>query len=206
MPTAYPTAIDPVPDAPPGNVPLGGSAPKHTEVHQKIADILNALQSMVGLDWVTVTASTTLVSGVPYFIDASGAAIDLTLPASPVAGRSRVRLLVIDATNPITVLRNGSKLLGLSEDRTLTRAGDGIDLVFTGAAFGWSPANELSTNHQPLPMTAADLAFTPTADIDAEETHAAVVEVRADAMAAVADAVGQAFDDSVVNALIFGGG
>jgi len=174
-------------------------------VHQKIADILNALQSMVGLDWVTVTASATLVSGVPYFIDASSAAIDLDLPASPVAGRSRVRLLVIDATNTITVRRNGSKLLGLDEDRTLSRAGDGIDLVFTGAAFGWSPANELSASRQPVPMTAADLAFAPTADIDADDTQAAVVEARADTMAAVADAIDQAFEDSIVNAFVFGG-
>lgn len=48
MGTTYPAAIDPVPDAPPGNVPLGASAPKHTEVHQKVADVVNAIQTELG--------------------------------------------------------------------------------------------------------------------------------------------------------------
>lgn len=50
MPTTYPAVIDTVPDAPNGNVPLGASAPKHTEMHQKLTDVVNALEVTLGVN------------------------------------------------------------------------------------------------------------------------------------------------------------
>lgn len=50
MATTYPAAIDQITDAPAGNVPLGASAPTHTEVHQKVADVVNAIQETLGED------------------------------------------------------------------------------------------------------------------------------------------------------------
>lgn len=50
MATTYPGTVDVLPDAPAGNVPLGASAPTHTEVHQKMADVLNAVQATLGTD------------------------------------------------------------------------------------------------------------------------------------------------------------
>jgi hypothetical protein len=154
--------------------------------------------------WHTITADTTAIAGHGYKIDASANPVTLTMPADP-AEDDRVSVLAIDTTYAAAVDGGGSNLLGDTEPLTIENDGDGIDLMFTGAVLGWSPSGELSAAHLPVPLTASDLPFAPTADIEAEETHAAVVEVRADAMAAVADAADQAFEDSIVNALIFGG-
>ena len=151
--------------------------------------------------WHTITEDTTAIAGHGYRIDASANPVTLTMPATP-GDDDHVAVLAIDTTHEAAVEGN---LLGEPQRLTLENAGDGIDLQFTSTPLGWSPTGELSVDHLPVPMTAAHLPFTPTADIEAEETQAAIVEVRGDAMAAVAAAADQAFEDSIVNALIFGG-
>lgn len=128
------------------------------------------------------TASFDAVAGYRYIIDASGGPVDVRMPVGP-AVNDQVGLLVADATNDIYVRRNGSRLMGGTADLSLERAGDGADLLYTGADFGWSPASELSTA---VPRTAADLSFAPTATIAATTTQAAIVEVASDAAAATA--------------------
>jgi hypothetical protein len=149
-----------------------------------------------GTEWVkepihpvceTKTADFTAVAGVRYFIDASANTVTATLPASP-ALNDHVPLLTIDTTYAVSVARNGERLCGGTDDLTFDNAGDGVVLVFTPD--GWWPEGELSRNSQPVPMTAADLPFAPTASITATDTQAAIE---------------QADENAMVYAMIFGG-
>ena len=87
---------------------------------------------------LAISANTTLVAGRRYFVDTT-AARTLTLPASPTLGQE---IVVIDATgtaatNNITVLRNGGKINGLTEDAILdVNQGTSI-FTYTGTTLGW---------------------------------------------------------------------
>ena len=87
---------------------------------------------------LAISANTTLVAGRRYFVDTT-AARTLTLPASPTLGQE---IVVIDATgsaatNNITILRNGGKINGLTEDAILdVNQGTSI-FTYTGTTLGW---------------------------------------------------------------------
>jgi hypothetical protein len=87
---------------------------------------------------LAISANTTLVAGRRYFVDTT-AARTLTLPASPTLGQE---VVVIDATgsaatNNITILRNGGKINGLTEDAILdVNQGTSI-FTYTGSTLGW---------------------------------------------------------------------
>lgn len=87
---------------------------------------------------LAISANTTLVAGRRYFVDTT-AARTLTLPASPTLGQE---VVVVDATgtaatNNITILRNGGKINGLTEDAILdVNQGTSI-FTYTGSTLGW---------------------------------------------------------------------
>ena len=87
---------------------------------------------------LAISANTTLVAGRRYFVDTT-AARTLTLPASPTLGQE---VVVVDATgsaatNNITILRNGGKINGLTEDAILdVNQGTSI-FTYTGTTLGW---------------------------------------------------------------------
>jgi len=83
------------------------------------------------------------VSGVGYFTDTSGAAFNLTLPASPSAGNV---IAVADyasnwATNPLTILRNGSNIEGSATNFQCNQSGATITFVYVDATKGWITVN-----------------------------------------------------------------
>jgi len=87
---------------------------------------------------VTVNSNITMQSGYRYFVDTS-AARTLTLPASPAIGNE---ILVFDAsgtaaTNNITILRNGNKINGLTEDAIIDVDKSAAVLIYTGSTLGW---------------------------------------------------------------------
>jgi hypothetical protein len=87
---------------------------------------------------LAISANTTLVAGRRYFVDTT-AARTLTLPASPTLGQE---IVVIDATgtaatNNITVLRNGGKINGLTEDAILDVNQGTSVFTYTGSTLGW---------------------------------------------------------------------
>ena len=87
---------------------------------------------------LAISANTTLVAGRRYFVDTT-AARTLTLPASPTLGQE---VVVIDATgsaatNNITILRNGGKINGLTEDAILDVNQGTSVFTYTGTALGW---------------------------------------------------------------------
>jgi hypothetical protein len=65
--------------------------------------------------------------------------MSLYLPGSPSAG-ANVRLLDAVRTwvsNNCTVLRNGALIEGATDDLVLDVSGACVELVYSGAAFGW---------------------------------------------------------------------
>lgn len=157
-----------------------------------------------GITWLTITEDAIARPGYGYKIDASANPVTLTMPPEP-ANNDRVAALVISAANTVKVARNGSLLLGDTEDLTLDYAGDGVDLLFTGGTFGWSPTNLLHAVRSGIPLTAADLAFAPTGAIPAVNTQAAVENVQTQAAAAAA-AAAEAEEMALVYSIALGGG
>ena len=98
------------------------------------------------VDWVTTVVTstpTTGVSGKGYFIDSSGGAKTVNLPASPSAGDI---MAVSDysqtaATNNITVGRNGSNIQGNASDLVISNSGVALTLVYVDATKGWIVVN-----------------------------------------------------------------
>ena len=87
---------------------------------------------------LAISSNTTLVAGRRYFVDTT-AARTLTLPASPTLGQE---VVVIDATgsaatNNITILRNGGKINGLTEDAILDVNQGTSVFTYTGTTLGW---------------------------------------------------------------------
>ena len=98
-----------------------------------------------GNPWATTTMSITIAANDRYFVDTSGGAKTITLPASPQVGDqvSIVDLAGTFDTNNCTIARNGNKIMGLTENLILTVEDTGITLVYTGATYGWKLVTNL---------------------------------------------------------------
>ena len=84
------------------------------------------------------TSGFTAVNGTRYDCDTTSAGFTVTLPATPTAGQ-RVGIKDISGaagTNPITVGRNGSLIMNLAEDMTISTAYRGAYLVYNTVR-GW---------------------------------------------------------------------
>lgn len=95
-----------------------------------------------GLAWAVVTADTTAISGRGYIADATTAPVTVLLPANPAVGDS-VGVGASNVTNTVTIGCNGKKILGTIANMTVSSAGDGVVLVYSGGAFGWTSGSEL---------------------------------------------------------------
>ena len=97
------------------------------------------------VDWCTTakTGPLTGVSGNGYFINTTGGAITVTLPASPSAGDI---IAVKDytgtaGTNAITIARNGSKIRSACACIALEQNNAGTQLVYVDGTEGWQYFN-----------------------------------------------------------------
>ena len=80
-----------------------------------------------------------MVSGRGCFVNTTGGAITMTLPASPSIG-DFVRIIDYAGTfdtNTCTVGRNSQKIAAASADMTVTTERAGLELVFTDSTQGW---------------------------------------------------------------------
>lgn len=89
--------------------------------------------------WTAVTTNTTVAVGAKVLVDTSGGVVTITLPASPVLGDE---VHIIDAagsfaTNNLTVARNGNRIMGLTEDMTVSTNNTSFTLVYYNATNGW---------------------------------------------------------------------
>ena len=97
--------------------------------------------SLAGLGeaWQDKSGNYTASDGDNLFVDTSGGAVTITLPASPSIGN---QVKIIDshgtaATNNITVGRNSQKIQGTAADLTISTNRAGIALVFYDSDNGW---------------------------------------------------------------------
>ena len=81
----------------------------------------------------SVNSNTTAVKGNAYLMTAS---LTLTLPASP-AVDDEVAFINASGTVTCVIARNGSLLMGLPEDMTVSKLNVGETLVYTGPSKGW---------------------------------------------------------------------
>lgn len=93
-------------------------------------------------DWTIKSTAYTAASKERIFADTSAAAWTLTLPAAPSLGDFiRVADLAGSfASNNLTIGRNGLKIMGLSEDMTVSTNNAAFELVYSGATYGWRVA------------------------------------------------------------------
>ena len=92
-----------------------------------------------GNPWASTSTSITVAANDRYFVDTSGGAVTITLPASPQVG-DQVRLIDLAGTfdtNNLTIGRNSLKIMGLTEDLVVSNENAAIGLVYTGATYGW---------------------------------------------------------------------
>ena len=95
------------------------------------------------LPWSTITGDgstiTDVVTGTRAFVDTDGGQAEVRLPASPLVGDELRFLDKVDkfATNNLIINRNGKKIMGLSENFTVSTDNASIGLVFTGDTYGW---------------------------------------------------------------------
>jgi len=96
---------------------------------------------VAGLDWQAVkTSSFTAVAGEGYFVNTSGGAVTVTLPASPSIGDF---VGIVDyggnaSNNNITIARNGSNIQGVASDRTILQARASEVFVYSDSTEGWT--------------------------------------------------------------------
>lgn len=90
-------------------------------------------------NWSEKTANYTASVNERLFLNSSGGAFTVTLPASPSVG-DFVELCDSGGKlgdNNVTLARNGLKIVGLSEDLVLDKSNIGFKLVYTGTTNGW---------------------------------------------------------------------
>ena len=91
-----------------------------------------------GLTPVAVSTNITMVANTRYFVYTASARI-LTLPATPALG---AEIELYDAsnnafTNNVSILRNGQKINGLTDDAALDINGFAVSFIYTGSTYGW---------------------------------------------------------------------
>jgi len=102
-----------------------------------------------GNPWATHTADGSTALNVAandrYFINTTAGPQTANLPASPQVGDqvSFVDLAGTFDTNNLTLGRNGLKIMGLTEDLVISLEDAGIQLVYTGATYGWKLTNNI---------------------------------------------------------------
>lgn len=89
--------------------------------------------------WVLKTTTYAAVAGDNIFANTTSAAFTITLPATPATNAA---VNIVDyagtfASNNLTIARNGSKIMGLSEDMTISVKNVSFTLVYIDSTQGW---------------------------------------------------------------------
>ena len=108
---------------------------------------LKTMEYYNGTSWIptgevtptTTSSSVTAVSWGTYFVNTSGGAVTITLPASPNVG-DKIRFYDIAKTfdtATLTIGRNGKLIQGDAADLTVTTESAAFELIFSGNTYGW---------------------------------------------------------------------
>jgi hypothetical protein len=107
------------------------------------------------VDWCTTakTSPFTSVSGNGYFVNTTGGAVTVTLPASPNAGDivAFSDYASTFACNALTICRNSSKINGGCFNGSVSTEGAAITLVYVDGTRGWKQVNDATLNVSGVP-------------------------------------------------------
>ena len=95
--------------------------------------------SGTGIVYNLISANSTLEVDNGYIVETATNALTLTLPAGPSVG-AQVKIIDTDgnaSTNNITIGRNGSNIMGVAEDMTISTDNANIILVYINTSKGW---------------------------------------------------------------------
>jgi hypothetical protein len=102
------------------------------------------------VNWCTTakTSPLTVASGNGYFINTSGGAVTVTLPASPSAGDIVAFKDYANTwdTNNVTVDRNSSKINGECHDATLLTESQSVTLIYVDGTKGWQDIHDSTSD------------------------------------------------------------
>ena len=102
------------------------------------------------VDWCSTakTSPFTAVSGDGFFVNTSGGAITVTLPASPSAGDivSLADYQNTWASNNLTICRNSSKINGNCANVSLNTDGQSVTLIYVDGTRGWKNIQDSTSN------------------------------------------------------------
>jgi hypothetical protein len=106
---------------------------------QTLATLKTDLGLATGVAWITKTSGYTASSGDSILSDTSGGGFTITLPATPSANDYVVIKSGYSAspTKALTIARNGSEIMNLAEDMTVTTPNIEMTLVYN-ATTGWT--------------------------------------------------------------------
>jgi len=102
-----------------------------------------------GIQWSRITANTNAEDGNGYMIDASSAAVTLTLPASPNDG-DEIGIVSLDNTHGITIARNGNKIQGNLSDMNIDLSDASFTLIYNSNATDWRIFSKLQESSTPV--------------------------------------------------------
>lgn len=93
----------------------------------------------VAMSWSIANSNITMSTNRGYFVDTSGGAKTMTLPASAVIGDTvRINDLAgTFGTNNLTVARNGSNIQGVADDLVVSVNQSSFGLVYSNSTYGW---------------------------------------------------------------------
>ncbi len=106
------------------------------------------------VDWCTTakTSPFTATSGKGFFVNTSGGAVTVTLPATPSAG-DIVAINDLNGTascNNITLARNSSKIAGSCTDKIILNSRQSTTVIYSGSAQGWVTINDANVGSSAL--------------------------------------------------------
>lgn len=87
-----------------------------------------------------VTTNHAAVAGDDLFVNVSGGAVVITLPAAPLITDQPITVCHVGgaiASNNITIARNGKLIMGLAEDMIVNTTNASFELSFCNDTFGW---------------------------------------------------------------------
>lgn len=98
------------------------------------------MEKLAGSAWQIKTTTYTAVAGDSLMVNTTSAAFTITLPATP-AANDVVRIADYAgtfATNNLTIGRNSSKIMSLSEDMTVSTSNTSLTLTYIDSTRGWA--------------------------------------------------------------------
>ena len=97
------------------------------------------VSASASMTWNIASSNATMTANNGYFVDTSGGAKTMTLPASATLGDTiRINDLAGSfATNNLTVARNGLKIQGSTDDLLIDVNQSSFGLVYSNSTYGW---------------------------------------------------------------------